>query len=803
MITYHIDNWFTKQVVEMDRYNQLSDDDHLRLYSEIKNATLQGLEKKFQQVWDDFDPNNKIENKVQSLLLWVLGYTDDKPTSNIEIKSMGSYADIDTDVSQARRGEVYDYIVAKYGSNKASHVSTFGTLKAKAAIRAAQRALGFNIEHSTHLCKYIENRPDVTLIECFENNDYLKELLVKINPTELETEYINLLNTASSLESLPNNIGMHASAVALSGSDMTDTLGLTVASRKESSEIMTQFEYYDVEALGVIKLDLLGLKTLDIISDTIKLVEANKKIKIIEDEIDINDSNIYKLLLQGHVDSIFQLDGAAATWIPKIQPMNINEISDLTSIIRPGPAQSGLPEEYIKAKFTGDKYRYGIEDEKLLEKVWGVCKDSYGLIVYQEQVILCFSEISGFNEIESDNGRRIISKKKPEEMVKLREQFLEGALKNGYNEKCLNALFDTIANFAAYCFNKSHAVSYSYITCITAWLSYYYPIEFFTTLLTIDSDNTDKIISHIKAIKKRGLSINSPDINKSSLGFTFSEKEITFGLKAIKGVGETVSKKIIKNRPKKGYTSFGHFIDRNLEHINSKLLEGYIKAGCFSSLGYNKQTLLNIIPELLDFISIQKSIQTKYTIFNLIDISFDKYIESCIIRYCPVKDDVAYEIQSLGVYITQHPMDSYIVNSDKVKDLSTFNNYEDGQIFATIGAISGLEIKKTKAKANMAVFGLDTSSASISCICFPKAYAEVMNYLEQGKVIYVAGRVKRDDMDTVLMVNTVKENFESYADKIIERDNIEFVSIDSITDFNVNHLYINVNNKLKVTLQRT
>jgi DNA polymerase-3 subunit alpha len=681
---------------------------------------------------------------------------------------------------------------------------------AKGSVRNSARALGYTTELGNKIAKHIPELPGITIQASIDASKELQELILK------DSEAKHIIDIARKLEGLPNNIGGHASAKILSDISVVNYLPMMV-SKKEGAGIFSQVDMKDVEARGLLKYDILGLETLDVIQKSVELIKKYKNVDIVLKDIDVNDSGIYKLLEAGHTANVFQFVGSAGGFIPQVKPKDINEISDLTSILRPGPMSMGMVERYANAKFKDEKYSYDLKDKKLIQKVWEICGSSYGLMIYQEQVILCFSQIAGFNEIEGDNARRAMGKKKPEEMASLEVQFVEGGKAKGYTEKDLKTLFKGIAGFAEYGFNKSHAICYSYITCQTAWLSYYYPLEFFVASMSISSGNTDKVRTYIKAVKERGFGISHPDINKSELDFIISDNSIIFGLGGIKGVGASVSKKIIANRPKSLYKGLGHFISRNYAILNSKILESYAKAGCFKCFGYNKETILQSIPYILEFLSMYKGL-TQYNIFELCKIPLEEYLERCIIRNSKKEDDLSYEIDSLGLYITRHPMDDVLVNTDECMDVSAFGNFSDGDPFATVGCISRLIIKKTKAKTNMCTFDITSGNGNISCIMFPTIYSKFMESgcLIEGKMVYVAGKIKADSgknadpeelqkNNNTLMVNTITGNTKLYICIVEKKDkDVEWIELGEVKSFMINgkSFGLNFNGKLKMLLEK-
>lgn len=380
MVKYHIQNDLTLHCKAAPDYNNLTVEEHVRLYNEIRNATLQGLVEK---LMDMTEHGETVEgNPSQSLLLWLLGISDEKPTGPQKIKSAGSYADFDCDFGKLERGKVYGYLEEKYGANRVTHVATFGTLAAKAAVRSAARALGYSVDIGTNIVKHIPNVPDIKLKDAIESSDALKQLL---NGPDCDAK--KALLTGIKLEGLPNSIGCHASACVISKDRLVNYLPLMIATKKDGGDILTQFEYKDAESLGLLKFDILGLKTLDVIKGTVALVKSLKNIDIDIEDIDVDDPSIYELINNGHNTGIFQFESDIfSSAVRQVKPQNINEISDLTSLLRPGPLSMGMLDQYIGAKFKGDKYQYGLKDKKLIEKVWDICSLSYGLMVYQEQV---------------------------------------------------------------------------------------------------------------------------------------------------------------------------------------------------------------------------------------------------------------------------------------------------------------------------------------------------------------------------------------------------------------------------------
>lgn len=802
MVKYHLENKLTLFVQQADRYKDLTEEEHIRLYDEIKNAVLQGIDDKLYNLSSQ-DHKVQNDNKVQSLLLWILGLTDVKPTEKQVIKNPGSYCDIDSDFEQGLRENLINYIKETYTTARVCQIATFGTMGAKGSVRNAARALGYSIVVGENITKFISEEPGATIQSSIDNNKDFRDHIAKL------PEAKKVVEIALKLEGLPNSVGCHASALCIADTKLTDYFPLMSANRKDSSSVISQWDMKDVESQGILKFDELGLQTLDDIHETVNIIKQKHGIDIDVYNLDFNDPKIYKLLHSGFNAGIFQFTETAGGYLPKILPQNIDEISALTSILRPGPLKMGMVDRYVEAKFDNMKFSYDLTDKALLEKVWEICSESYGLLIYQEQVIKCFAEIAGFDEIEGDNARRAMGKKKPEEMAALKEGFVEGGVKKGYEAVNLSVLFDQIEGFSGYGFNKSHAVAYSINTCITAWLSTYYPLEFHAALLSVHSSNTDDVRTFVAAIKSRGFKICAPDINKSEANFIITDDAIVFGLMAVKGVGASVTKKIMSRKGKNGYRSFGHFIKRNVDILNSRILEFYTKAGCFASFGYNKETILQNIPYILELMSIIKGIN-KHTIFDIKGISLEDYIEDCIISKINQDDLLQYEIDSLGLYITDHPMDGHMVNDLIAAPISDIDKFSDGSNFNTVGAISGISIRKTKAKMNMCSFNLTTSLESVECIMFPKQYGAYISsgkdVIKEGALVFLKGRVKEEANGKSIIVNEITDNVSKALCKITKKKDktVIFKRLNDLTtaDFCSNILNIEIKPYLKFILEK-
>lgn len=745
MLEYYINNELTDLVKNSKIFNSLNDQEHVRLYDEICNATLHGIDSKIVKLAKE---NHIIQgNPTNSLLMSVIGICTEMPSDYIKVKNEGSYPDIDSDYSKLQRDKVIEYTKEKYGSDKVTQVVTFGTLGAKGAVRSSARALGYTVAEGDHVAKMIANLPSITIDEAIEGSDSLKQII-----ETKEEPYYHIINTAKKLEGLPNASGIHASAVVISDKPIYEYVPLMI-SKKDNGGISTQFEYKDVESNMLIKWDFLGLQTLDIINETVKLIKSTMGRTVDINSIDVDDPSIYRLLSNSFVNGVFQFESSIfQSFTSKVKPSKVEDLSAITALMRPGCLINKIDQQYLNAKLGLDKYDYGLKDKKLINKVWEICNSTYGLLIYQEQTIACATMIAGFNEQDGDNFRRSIGKKDAKVMEQEKPKFVNGCVANGYDKADSEKLFDQLVIYSEYQFNAAHSMAYSYITAQTAWLSANYPLQFYTAMMSICSDNTDDVRKTIIACKERGLCVLPPSINKSKTGFEIVDDSIVFGLSAIKGVGKTVSNNIIKNRPKAGYKSFGHFIIRNVQYLNKKVLEAYTKAGVFFEFGYSKNTILNSIEYILDFISEYKNIST-YDMIDILEIDFAYFIEACLIKYSDKPDSVYYEADAIGMYITKHPMEEYVIDETKINSIKNIKNVDSelGDIKCKVaGVVTGISVRKTKSKTNMCSFLFTDKENSIDVVVFPSVYEKFINQISEGRIIIVDGMSRMDGDDRVI-----------------------------------------------------
>jgi DNA polymerase-3 subunit alpha len=520
-----------------------------------------------------------------SLVAYSLRVTDLDPIPNFLLferflnPERISMPDFDIDFCQDRRQEVIQYVTEKYGSESVSQIITYGKLQSRAAIKDVGRVLGMSFAEVDAVSKLIPDKLGVTLTESLELEPRIKEMM-ETNPT-----VGTLMDLALKVEGMVRHAGIHAAGVIIADGSLTLHAPMY---RGAGDENVVQYDMKHAEKMGLIKFDFLGLKTLTHINKALKLVEKNRGIYLREKDIDINDAKIYELLSRGDTAGVFQFEGEGISEaIRKIKPSSFADITAITSLYRPGP-MANIP-EFTKRKHGESPVEYLLQDTKK------ILEETYGIMVYQEQVMGIASIIAGYSLGEADMLRRAMGKKIKAEMDQHRERFLQGASLKGHDKKKSEELFELMYKFADYGFNKSHAAAYCVITAQTAWVKHYYPAEFFAALLSTEVGDTDKVVKYVKDAQKRGLVVKSPHINFSDYLFTVNGDEIYFGLGGIKGVGEAAVEALLEARaqlPNQKFASIEEFFNSvDLRRVNKKVIENLTKAGAFDHLGYHRAQL--------------------------------------------------------------------------------------------------------------------------------------------------------------------------------------------------------------------
>ena len=681
-----------------------------------------------------------------SLVAYALKITDLDPIRHVLLferflnPERRSMPDIDVDFCIRGRDQVIRYVKEKYGADKVAQIATFGTLKAKAAIRDVGRALGFSFAETDAIAKLVpapKQGFDYPLADALKMEPRLQELM-KSDP-----RVQNLINHALRLEGLTRHTSTHAAGVVLSNLPLVDYLPLYL---DKDGGIVTQFDMESVEKIGLIKFDFLGLKTLTLIHDCLKLIRASRVAEIDINNLPLDDKKIYRLLCSGNTTGIFQLESTGIREMTvKIRPNCFEDLVAILALFRPGPLDSGMTEEYIKRKHGKEKIRYL---HPLLEPI---LRDTYGVIVYQEQVMRIAQQLGQYSMGEADILRRAMGKKDSEEMASQRERFIEGARKNKIEPKKAAEIFDQMETFARYGFNKSHSAAYAMISYQTAYLKAHYPVEFMAALLSSEMGDTDKVIKNLAECRERGIEVLPPDINESRADFTVVGDKIRFGLAAVKNVGEKAVEVILESREREGnFKSLFDFCRRgDLGSVNRRVVESLVKCGAFDSTGVSRVRMMAALDDAMKVgQSYQKGRQSnQIDIFDTLGTGNGK--EKNDGSYPPAEEWsaqqlLAFEKESLGFYITGHPLDKYESGLKKWTTGAIVNIREKpaGGEVKVGGVVTALKLRNTKKGERYASFQLEDRTGFVEVLVWPDLYRRCMETLVVDDPILVQGRLE-------------------------------------------------------------
>ena len=669
-----------------------------------------------------------------------------------------SLPDIDMDFCMDRRQEVINYVVEKYGKDHVCQIITFGTMKAKAAIRDVGRVMEMPYAEVDRIAKLVPDQLHITLDEALESESRLRELV------DTDPKIREVFETARALEHSPRHASTHAAGVVISHEPLTAHVPLYKGS-KETDEVVTQFPMGDVEKVGLVKFDLLGLKTLTIIAHAERLINAKRQDEapVSVANLPLDDPQTFALLSSGKTMGLFQLESAGMRdLLTGLRPDRFEDIIAIIALYRPGPMD--LIPDFIRRKQGKIPITYEVP---ALEEI---LKETYGVIVYQEQVMAIANKVAGFSMGQADLMRRAMGKKKPEEMEKLRTQFIEGAKKRKVTEKKAEKLFELIQKFAGYGFNKSHAAAYALVTCQTAYLKAHYPTEFMAALLTSEMGNTDKVVRYINECRDLGIKVLPPDVNESDKDFTVTQEGIRFGLAAIKNVGAGAIDAILEARQAEGpYVSFFDFCHRvDIRKLNKRALECVIKAGAFDSTGARRAQLAAVLDRTVDqaMAAQQAASRGQTSIFTAFEspdgqggrrgtLPFD---ESLPDEPEWDKDQLLkYEKELTGFYITSHPLARYAEAMSRFSTASTdaLSEVADAKEVKLCGIIAAVRQTMTKKGDRMAYLTLEDLHGTVEVIVFPDLYKTASALILPESVIQVTGALDRGDKATRIKATTL------------------------------------------------
>ena len=661
--------------------------------------------------------------------------------------------DIDIDFCYERRSEVIDYVIEKYGKDCVTQIVTFGTLAARGVIRDVGRVMDLPYNFCDTIAKNIPNELNITIDKALIMNPELRSMY------ESDETVKRLIDMAKRLEGLPRHTSMHAAGVVISQKAMDEYVPL---SRSSDGTITTQFVMTTIEELGLLKMDFLGLRTLTVISDAVKLVEKNHGIKIDVDNIDYNDKKVLDSIGTGRCDGVFQLESAGMkNFMKELKPQSLEDVIAGISLYRPGPMDF-IP-KYIKGKNEPESVTYVCKElEPILEP-------TYGCIVYQEQVMQIVQNLAGYTMGQADNIRRAMSKKKQYVIDAERQNFvygneeqgIKGCIANGISEQAANQIYDSMVDFAKYAFNKSHAAAYAVVAYQTAYLKYYYPVEFMAALMTSVIDNARKVAEYIYSCRQMGIKVLSPDINEGEGRFLATKDGIRYGMYAIKSIGRQVIDIILAEREANGkYTTLSDFLSRVAgREVNKRAVENLIKAGACDGLDGNRQQMLLVYNTLIDNLNQEKknSLAGQMSLFDLVSEEEKKAYE---VRFPNVEEyskeiKLGFEKEVLGIYLSGHPLEEYeekwrknisAVTADFMLDEETNAvKIKDNQSVVIGGIITEKTIKYTRQNKAMAFITVEDLFGTVEVIIFPRDYEKYSRYLNEDEKVFVAGHANVEE----------------------------------------------------------
>jgi DNA polymerase-3 subunit alpha len=674
--------------------------------------------------------------------------------------------DIDIDFCYERRQEVIDYVTNKYGKDKVVQIITFGTMAARAVIRDVGRALDLPYSQVDTVAKMIPTEIGITIEKALKVNPELSKIY------EGDDEIKRLIDMSKRLEGLPRHSSMHAAGVVIGKESIVEYVPLSSSS---DDSITTQFTMVTLEELGLLKMDFLGLRTLTVIQNAVALINKNKDAENILDidTIDYNDEKVYEPIGLAKTEGIFQLESSGMkSFMKELKPKSLEDVIAGIALYRPGPMDF-IP-KYIKGKNEAGLVTYECPQ---LEHILA---PTYGCIVYQEQVMQIVRDLAGYSYGRSDLVRRAMSKKKEEVMIKERQTFIygneeegiPGCIKNGILKDIANHIFDEMLDFAKYAFNKSHAAAYAVISYQTAYLKYYFPVEFMAALMTSVIDNPSKVSQYIYNCRQMDIRILPPDINEGYAVFTVYDGSIRYALSAIKGIGRPVIEALVAEREANGsFTSLRDFASRlSGKEVNKRTIESFIKAGVFSNIHDNRRQLMMSYIQILDRIAEEKkkSLTGQMNLFDFAGEDDRKEYELNLpqVSEYSKEDILAFEKEVLGIYVSGHPLEDYLDTINKnvtgfsydfiIDEETDKPKVEDGSVHTIGGMITSKTVKTTRTNSLMAFIMLEDMFGTVEVIIFPRDFEKYKHMLEQDNKVFIRGRTAiEEDKDAKLICQEI------------------------------------------------
>ncbi len=723
-----------------------------------------------------------------SLVAYSLGITDIDPIENGLIferflnPARLSMPDIDVDFCIYGRDEVFHYVVDRYGgSDYVAQIITYGKMKARAVIRDVGRALNISLRQVDEIAKLVPETPGMTLEKALEMEPRLEER-AGADPVIAE-----LIEISRSLEGLNRHASTHAAGVVIGDKPLVEYLPLYKGKR---GEVLTQFDMKMVEAIGLVKFDFLGLRNLTIMANTLKIIESQCKTPPDLGNLDLADTRTYQLLSAGSTTGVFQLESSGMKdLLVRMKPESFAEVTALVALYRPGPMGSGMHDDYVERKHGRKPVEYLIPE---LEPVLNV---TYGVILYQEQVMKIAGQVANYSMAEADSLRKAMGKKIPEVMAEHRDRFVKGAVENGIEEKKAEDLFELIKTFAGYGFNKSHSAAYAMIAFQTAYLKAHFPEEFMAAVLTSEMNSSDNVAKYIAECRNMNISVLPPDINESDKGFTVAADGIRFGLAAVKNVGESAIDSILEVRKEGRFASIFDFCQRvDLRKVNKRVVESLIQCGAFDSTGHSRAALMAAAEDAVDYgqrVQKEKN-DPQMSLFGGGSDEVDSANAPTIddIPEWDEKHMLELEKEAIGFYITGHPLDEYKDLMEKYANVDALSVKEDGvsdqEIVRIGGIIKNIRTIMTRNGEPMAFVEIEDIHGAVEAIVFPKLYASVQDVLAVDTPVFAQGQVQKNEnsakilADSVVRIAEAESTWAASLHLIIDTETVEEKTIEEL-----------------------
>ncbi|MDD5772647.1 MAG: DNA polymerase III subunit alpha [bacterium] len=729
------------------RYVEITPEIENRIVHELKVIDKMGYPSYFLIVWD-FIRHAKEQNipvgpgrgsAAGSIVSYALGITNLDPLKygliferflNPERISM---PDIDIDFCYERRPEVIEYVTEKYGADNVAQIITFGTMAARGVIRDVGRVLDLPYSEVDRIAKLIPFELDITLEKAIKMEPELANII------NSKPEIKELIDIAKRLEGLTRHASMHAAGVVISKEALTNYVPLF---RGANNEVITQYDMTSIDKIGLLKIDFLGLRTLTVIFNCVQIIKRTRNMEINVDMLLMDDAATYQTLINGNAIGIFQLESRGMRdLLRKSKPETFEDVIALIALYRPGPLGSNMVDDFIKCKHGLMKIKY------LHPKLEDILKTTYGIILYQEQVMKIAEAVGNFSMGQADILRKAMGKKIPEVMDRQRKNFVDGAKVNGIDSRISNEIFDLMAKFAGYGFNKSHSAAYAMVAYQTAYLKTHFPTEYMAALLTSEMSDSKKVVMYVDECRRMNIEVLPPDINESFAKFTvLKEGVIRFGLNAVKNVGEAAIESIISGRKQvEKYKSFLEFCKSvDLRTVNRRVIESLIKCGAFDSLGVFRSRLMVTVDETMEIASgIQKDKQSgQFSLFGT-DENNGQDIKTPDIQEWPENQLLSLEKEMLGLYLSGHPLDHYkeevkLYTNSNIADLANLSQDDDVRI---AGIISSMKRVVTKKGDKMGFLNLEDRHGTVEVIVFPKTFLAAGESMNEDALIFVNGKI--------------------------------------------------------------